>query len=131
MQITVAESVGAGGRWAYYDESGALRDMVQNHLLQLVCLVAMEFPSRNKADDIRDEKLKVIRSLKPIDASNVQTLTVRGQYTEGSVGQELVPGYSQEDDATGESDTETFVAIKAEIENNRWQGVPFYSLETA
>ncbi|GHA05058.1 glucose-6-phosphate 1-dehydrogenase [Arenicella chitinivorans] len=126
VQVTVAESVGAGGRWAYYDESGALRDMVQNHLLQLVCLVAMEFPSRNKADDIRDEKLKVIRSLKPIDASNVQTLTVRGQYTEGSVGQELVPGYSQEDDASGESDTETFVAIKAEIENNRWQGVPFY-----
>lgn len=126
VQITVAESVGVGGRWNYYDESGALRDMVQNHLLQLVCLVAMEFPARNNADDIRDEKLKTIRCLKPIDASNVQTHTVRGQYVAGSIGNALVPAYSKEDDAKGESDTETFVAIKAEIENNRWQGVPFY-----
>lgn len=126
VQITVAESVGAGGRWSYYNDSGALRDMVQNHLLQLVCLVAMEFPARNKADDIRDEKLKIIRSLKPIDASNVTGNTIRGQYTEGSIAQELVPGYRDEADAKGVSDTETFVAIKAEIENNRWQGVPFY-----
>ncbi len=126
VQITVAESVGAGGRWSYYNESGALRDMVQNHLLQLVCLVAMEFPARNKADDIRDEKLKIIRCLKPIDGSNVQGLTVRGQYSEGYIGQEIVPGYEQEQDAEGKSNTETFVAIKAEIENNRWQGVPFY-----
>lgn len=127
VQITVAESVGVGGRWSYYDESGALRDMVQNHLLQLVCLVAMEFPARNQADDIRDEKLKVIRSLKPINSTNVQNSTVRGQYGEGSVGQDLVPGYLQEQDAGAkESNTETFVAIKAEIENNRWQGVPFY-----
>ncbi|MFT5611936.1 MAG: glucose-6-phosphate 1-dehydrogenase [Arenicella sp.] len=127
VQITVAESVGAGGRWNYYDESGALRDMVQNHILQLVCLVAMEFPARNQADDIRDEKLKIIRCLKAIDASNVQANTVRGQYTQGSVGQELVPGYLQEEDAKTEtSDTESFVAVKAEIENNRWQGVPFY-----
>lgn len=126
VQITVAESVGAGGRWSYYNESGALRDMVQNHLLQLVCLVAMEFPARNKANDIRDEKLKIIRSLKKIDASNVTQNTIRGQYTEGSIAQELVPGYKQEKDAEGNSDTETFVAIKAEIENNRWQGVPFY-----
>lgn len=126
VQITVAESVGAGGRWNYYDQSGALRDMVQNHLLQLVCLVAMEFPARNEADDIRDEKLKIIRCLKPIDQSTVQTHTVRGQYTEGSVDQELVPGYMQEKDAKESSSTETFVAIKAEIENNRWQGVPFY-----
>ncbi len=126
VQITVAESVGAGGRWSYYNESGALRDMVQNHLLQLVCMVAMEFPARNKADDIRDEKLKIIRSLKSIDVSNVTQNTIRGQYTEGSIGQELVPGYKEEKDADGRSDTETFVAIKAEIENNRWQGVPFY-----
>jgi len=127
VQITVAESVGAGGRWNYYDESGALRDMVQNHILQLVCLVAMEFPARNQADDIRDEKLKIIRCLKPINAANVQNTTVRGQYTEGSVKQELVPGYMQEEDAKGsDSTTETFTAIKAEIENNRWQGVPFY-----
>ena len=99
VQITVAESVGVAGRWNYYEESGALRDMVQNHLLQLVCLVAMEFPARNQADDIRDEKLKVIRSLKTIDASNVQKNTVRGQYVEGAVEQELVPGYTQEEDA--------------------------------
>lgn len=126
VQFTVAESVGAGGRWSYYNESGALRDMVQNHLLQLVCLVAMEFPARNKADDIRDEKLKVLRCLKVIDASNVQAATVRGQYIEGSVDQELVPGYVDEKDAAAKSSTETFVAIKAEVENNRWQGVPFY-----
>ncbi len=127
VQITVAESVGAGGRWNYYDESGALRDMVQNHILQLVCLVAMEFPARNKADDIRDEKLKVIRSLKTIDASNVQANTVRGQYVEGSVNHELVPSYLGEGDAKEkQSNTETFTAVKAEIENNRWQGVPFY-----
>lgn len=127
VQITVAESVGVGGRWNYYDESGALRDMVQNHLLQLVCLVAMEFPARNQADDIRDEKLKVIRCLKTIDASNVQANTVRGQYTEGAINQELVAGYAQEKDSQStNSSTETFVAVKAEIENNRWHGVPFY-----
>jgi len=126
VQITVAESIGAGGRWAFYNEAGALRDMVQNHLLQLVCLVAMEFPARNKANDIRDEKLKVIRCLKPIDASNVQQLTVRGQYASGSIDNALVSAYIDEDDANGASNTETFVAIKAEIENNRWQGVPFY-----
>ena len=126
VQITVAETVGASGRWSYYNEAGALRDMVQNHLLQLVCLVAMEFPARNMADDIRDEKLKIIRSLKKIDASNVRELTVRGQYGAGSVDSSLAEAYLQEEDATGPSDTETFVAIKAEIENNRWQGVPFY-----
>lgn len=127
VQITVAESVGVGGRWDYYDESGALRDMVQNHLLQLVCLVAMEFPARNQADDIRDEKLKVIRCLKTINASNVRANTVRGQYTEGAIDQELVASYTDEKDAQNKnSNTETFVAVKAEIENNRWQGVPFY-----
>ena len=126
VQITVAETVGASGRWSYYDEAGALRDMVQNHLLQLVCLVAMEFPARNIADDIRDEKLKIIRSLKTIDASNAQDLTVRGQYAAGSIENALAPAYVEEDDASASSDTETFVAIKAEIENNRWQGVPFY-----
>ncbi len=127
VQITVAESVGVAGRWGYYNESGALRDMVQNHLLQLVCLVAMEFPARNQADDIRDEKLKIIRCLQTIDASNVQATTVRGQYVDGSIEQQLVNAYMQEKDAKGSrSDTETFVAIKTHIENNRWQGVPFY-----
>lgn len=127
VQITVAESVSAAGRWSYYNESGALRDMVQNHLLQLLCLVAMEFPARNKPDDIRDEKLKVIHCLKPIDITNVRQCTVRGQYTEGLVNGEHVLGYLDEQDAQSkDSNTETFVAIKAEIENNRWQGVPFY-----
>ncbi|NND82321.1 MAG: glucose-6-phosphate dehydrogenase [Gammaproteobacteria bacterium] len=127
VQITVAESVGVDGRWSYYDESGALRDMVQNHLLQLMCLVAMEFPSRNVADDIRDEKLKVLRCLKPIDQATVRSHTVRGQYDSGAVDGEIVPAYGAEDDAeTTTSNTESFVAIKAEIENNRWQGVPFY-----
>jgi len=127
VQITVAENVGVSGRWSYYEESGALRDMVQNHILQLVCLVAMEFPSRNMPDDVRDEKLKVIRCLKPIDQRSVHATTVRGQYSEGSVDHELVSGYLQEQDAeSNKSNTETFVAIKAEIENNRWQGVPFY-----
>ena len=127
VQITVAESVGVGGRWNYYNESGALRDMVQNHLLQLVCLVAMEFPARNEADDIRDEKLKIIRCLKTIDAASVHSNTVRGQYAAGSINNELVVGYAEEKDSgSTQSDTETFVAIKAEIENNRWQGVPFY-----
>jgi len=127
VQITVAESVGVAGRWNYYNESGALRDMVQNHLLQLVCLVAMEFPAKNLPDDVRDEKLKVLRCLKQIDESNVQTNTVRGQYSKGAVNQEIVPGYNEEADAKdSNSDTESFVAIKAEIENQRWQGVPFY-----
>jgi glucose-6-phosphate 1-dehydrogenase len=127
VQITVAETVGVGGRWSYYDSSGALRDMVQNHLLQLLCLVAMEFPAKNNPDDVRDEKLKVIRCLKPIDQSNVNINTTRGQYSAGSVDRGLVPGYLEEEDVkNSQSDTETFVAIKAEIENNRWQGVPFY-----
>ena len=87
----------------------------------------MEYPARNKANDIRDEKLKIIRCLKTINASSVQAMTVRGQYTSGSIENELVPGYLEEDDANNaKSGTETFVALKAEIENNRWQGVPFY-----
>ncbi|MBT8114233.1 MAG: glucose-6-phosphate dehydrogenase [Arenicella sp.] len=127
VQVTVAESVGVEGRWNYYNESGALRDMVQNHILQLVCLVAMEFPARNEADDIRDEKLKIIRCLAPIDAGNVQACTVRGQYAGGSVDNQLVNGYTDEKDTQDKhSDTETFVAIKAHIDNNRWAGVPFY-----
>ena len=127
VQITVAESGGVESRWSYYNEAGALRDMVQNHLLQLLCLVSMEFPARNQADDIRDEKLKVLRSLQAIDSRNVRQNTVRGQYIAGSLNKSLVPGYSEEQDASGEpSNTETYVAIKAHIDNNRWQGVPFY-----
>jgi glucose-6-phosphate 1-dehydrogenase len=126
VQITVAESVGAGTR-GYYDESGALRDMVQNHMLQLLCLVAMEPPASDEANALRDEKLKVLRSLKPINGGDVGKVTVRGQYRSGSIDGQAVVGYQDElpEDKKG-SKTETFVALKAEIENWRWSGTPFY-----
>ena len=126
VQITVAESVGAGTR-GYYDESGALRDMVQNHMLQLLCLVAMEPPASDEANALRDEKLKVLRSLKPITNGDVSKVTVRGQYRNGSIDGQAVVSYQDElpDDRKG-SRMETFVALKAEIENWRWAGVPFY-----
>ncbi|MGB7286240.1 MAG: glucose-6-phosphate dehydrogenase [Salaquimonas sp.] len=125
VQITVAEDLGVEGRGNYYDNSGAIRDMVQNHLLQLLCLVAMEPPASIDANAVRDEKLKVLRSLKPIDVSNVNKVTVRGQYKSGSAKGAPVPGYLDEVDDKS-SDTETFVAIKAEIETWRWANVPFY-----
>ncbi|MBO0906445.1 glucose-6-phosphate dehydrogenase [Jiella sonneratiae] len=125
VQITVAEEVGLEGRAGYYDKAGALRDMVQNHIVQLMCLVALEPPSALDADALRDEKLKVLRALKPIDASNVESRTVRGQYKAGASGGAAVKSYF-DDLGNGESDTETFVAIKAEIGNWRWSGVPFY-----
>jgi glucose-6-phosphate 1-dehydrogenase len=126
VQITVAESVGAGTR-GYYDESGALRDMMQNHIIQLLCLVALEPPASDEANALRDEKLKVLRSLKPIVGPDVARCTVRGQYRNGSVDGQTVVGYQDElpEDKKG-SRTETFVALKAEIENWRWAGVPFY-----
>jgi glucose-6-phosphate 1-dehydrogenase len=125
VQITVAESVGLEGRAGYYDTAGALRDMVQNHIMQLVCLVAMEVPSSMDSEAVRDEKLKVLRALKPIDASNVEQTTVRGQYRAGASAGGPVKGYLEELEG-GVSNTETFVAIKAEINNWRWAGVPFY-----
>jgi glucose-6-phosphate 1-dehydrogenase len=125
VQITVAESVGLEGRAGYYDKAGALRDMVQNHILQLVCLVAMEAPSSMGAEAVRDEKLKVLRSLKRIDASNADKFTVRGQYRAGASDKGAVKGYLEELEG-GVSNTETYVAIKAEIGNWRWAGVPFY-----
>jgi glucose-6-phosphate 1-dehydrogenase len=124
VQITVAESVGLEGRVDYYDRAGALRDMVQNHLLQLLCLVAMEPPASMDANAVRDEKLKVLRSLTPIEESNASKLTVRGQYGPGASSGGPVDGYVEELGAA--SNTETFVAIKAEIGNWRWAGVPFY-----
>ncbi len=124
VQITVAETVGVEERAAYYDKSGALRDMVQNHMLQLLCLVAMEPPISMAADSVRDEKLKVLHSLRPmLDGEAVQR-TVRGQYRAGAGGGTAVPGYAEELGAP--SRTETFVALKAEVENWRWAGVPFY-----
>jgi glucose-6-phosphate 1-dehydrogenase len=125
VQITVAEDLGVESRAGYYDKSGALRDMVQNHLLQLLCLVAMEPPASLTADAVRDEKRKVLRSLLKIDAVNADERTVRGQYRAGAASGDAVPGYLEE---VGNPDTttETFVALKLEIENWRWAGVPFY-----
>lgn len=126
VQLTVAESVGAGTR-GYYDESGALRDMIQNHMLQLLCLVAMEPPASDDANALRDEKLKVLRALKPIVNGDVAKNTVRGQYKGVKSENASVAGYQDELPAEKKgSRTETFVALKAEIENWRWSGVPFY-----
>ncbi len=124
VQVTVAESLGAGQRAAYYDRSGALRDMVQNHLLQLICLVAMEPPESLEPDSVRTEKLKVLRALRPVTPENVAQDVVRGQYYEGAVDGEGVPGYIEE--VGHDSKTETFVGIRAHIDNWRWAGVPFY-----
>ena len=125
VQITVAEDLGVGGRIDFYDRVGALRDMVQNHLLQLVCLTAMEAPSSLHHDAVRDEKIKVLRALRPIDADSVRSHTVRGQYAAGAIKKETVPGYEEELGGQ-ESSTETFVALKLEIDNWRWSNVPFY-----
>ena len=125
IQITIAETVGAEGRWSYYNESGALRDMVQNHMLQLLCLVAMEPPIQLESHAVRDEKVKVLRSLRPIDAFQVRHNTVRGQYGAGAVDGKSVPGYTDEEGGRP-SHCETFVALRAEIDNWRWAGVPFY-----
>lgn len=126
VQISVSEAVGVEGRWPFYDGTGALRDMVQSHLLQLLCLVAMEPPASFTPSAVRNEKVKVLWSLRPITAANVATHTVRGQYTEGFSGGQPAVGYLEETGAKSASDTETFVAVKAEIDNWRWAGVPFY-----
>jgi glucose-6-phosphate 1-dehydrogenase len=124
VQITVSETEGVGDRWPYYDEYGALRDMVQNHMLQLLCLVAMEPPPDAGADSVRDEKVKVLKSLKPFSRASAHQLSVRGQYRSGVVEGRQVPSYAEE--RGGDSNTETFVALRADIENWRWAGVPFY-----
>jgi glucose-6-phosphate 1-dehydrogenase len=127
VQITVGEMVGIEGRWSYYDKVGQLRDMVQNHLMQLMCLVAMEPPNSLSAESIRDEKVKIVRALRRIDSQSVNEKVVRGQYINGWVRGTAVPGYLDEDGCEMDgSNTETFVAIKAHIDNWRWSGVPFY-----
>ena len=124
VQITVAETVGLEGRVSYYDGVGALKDMVQNHMLQLLALVAMEPPASMASTAVRDEKVKVIRALRPMDAGSASQLSVRGQYGAGAVGGQPVKAYAEE---LGKgSNTETFVALKAHIDNWRWAGVPFY-----
>jgi len=124
VQITVGETVGLEGRVSYYDGVGALRDMVQNHVLQILSIIAMEPPARMDPTAVRDEKVKVLRSLRPMTAETVKSNSVRGQYSPGAVGGEIVTGYA--DELGKPSDTETFVALKAHIDNWRWQGVPFY-----
>jgi glucose-6-phosphate 1-dehydrogenase len=126
VQITVAESVGVGSRAGFYDGTGALRDMVQNHLLQLLCIVAMEPPVSLDPDAVRDEKLKVLRSLRPMTVADVARDTVRGQYGAGASNGESAIGYLKEDKVPGDSGTETFVALRAHINNWRWANVPIF-----
>jgi glucose-6-phosphate 1-dehydrogenase len=126
IQITLAESLGVGTRGDYYDNTGALRDMIQNHALQLLTMIAMEPPSTNDADAIRDEKLKVLKSLRPFTPETVARDVVRGQYRAGTVEGRPVIGYLDEVKVPKDSACETFVALRTEVQNWRWAGVPFY-----
>jgi glucose-6-phosphate 1-dehydrogenase len=126
IQITIAEELGVEKRGAFYETTGALRDMVQNHALQLLCAIGMEPPINSHADAIRDEKLKVLRSLKPWTAESLAQDVIRGQYSAGAIAGQAVPGYREELGVSPTSNTETFVAIRTEIMNWRWAGVPFY-----
>src|SRR6266568_4125699 len=126
VQITAAETLGVEGRAGYYERAGALRDMVQNHLLQLLCLVAMEPPTDLSADSIRDEKVKVVRSLRRFAQNEVGANVVRGQYTEGAINSKPVAGYRQEPNVKPNSETETFVALRLFIDDWRWADVPIY-----
>lgn len=126
IQITVAESIGVEGRGDFYAQTGALRDMVQNHILQVLCLVAMEPPASLEADTIRDEKLKVLRALTPISAANVKKSTVRGQYEDGAIDGQPVRGFLEEGGFAQAANTETFVAVCAGVHNWRWINVPIY-----
>tara|TARA_B100000497_G_scaffold76004_1_gene85047 strand:- start:13738 stop:15198 length:1461 start_codon:yes stop_codon:yes gene_type:complete len=126
IQITVAEDLGVEDRGGYYDETGALRDMVQNHLLQILCLIAMEPPVSIQSESVRDEKLKVLKSLAPFTAENISINSVRAQYLDGISKGKTACSYLDEDGVSLENNTETFVALKLEINNWRWSGVPFY-----
>jgi glucose-6-phosphate 1-dehydrogenase len=126
VQITAAESIGVEGRGGYYEEAGALRDMVQNHLLQLLCLVAMEPPATFAAEAVRDEKTKVLRAVLPIRPEDVERVAARGQYGPGAILGKPVPGYREEPGVSSKSTTETYAAVRLELHNWRWAGVPFY-----
>jgi glucose-6-phosphate 1-dehydrogenase len=126
IQITIAEELGVEKRGAFYEKTGALRDMVQNHALQLLCAIAMEPPINAHADAIRDEKLKVLRALKPWTPETLNQHVVRGQYSSGNLNGHAVLGYNEETGVNANSSTETFVALRTEIANWRWAGVPFY-----
>jgi len=126
VQITVAETVGVGSRGGFYDQTGALRDMVQNHLLQLLCIVAMEPPARLDSDAVRDEKMKILRSLRPMSLADVARYTVRGQYVAGTVSGESMPGYLNAQGIAPDSSTETYVALRTHVNTWRWANVPFF-----
>ena len=126
IQITVGEDIGIEGRWEYFDKTGQLRDMLQNHLLQILTFIAMEPPVNLEAKSIHNEKIKVLEALRPITLANVDEKTVRGQYTAGYLKGKAVPGYLEEEGANTESTTESFVALRVDIDNWRWAGVPFY-----
>lgn len=126
VEITAAESIGVEGRGGYYENAGVLRDMIQNHLLQVASLVAMEPPAKINSEEIRHEKLKVFRSLRPLTEKNLRKHIIRGQYTESHINGELVKGYREEDGVDKNSRTETYFAMKFFIDNWRWSGVPFY-----
>jgi glucose-6-phosphate 1-dehydrogenase len=126
IQITAAEDLGIGSRAGYYDSAGALRDLVENHMMQLLTLVCMEPPTSFEADKVRDEKVKVLQAISPPSPEEIERCTVRAQYTKGVVGGEDVPGYLEEEDVPQDSHTETYAALKLEVHNWRWAGVPIY-----
>jgi glucose-6-phosphate 1-dehydrogenase len=126
IQITVAEQAGVGHRGGYYDRAGALRDMIQNHLLQILCMIAMEAPVSFDGNEIRNKKVDVLRAIRPISSEQVQKFAVRGQYGSGWIEGERVPGYRSEELVAEDSLTETYAAVKFYVDNWRWQGVPFY-----
>jgi glucose-6-phosphate 1-dehydrogenase len=126
VQITAAEDLGIGSRAGYYDTSGALRDLVQNHMLQLLCLLCMEPPVNFSADEVRDEKVKVLHAINPPQPDQVPEMAVRAQYSAGMSGGDQVPGYLDEEDVPDDSSTETYAALRLEVDNWRWAGVPIY-----
>ncbi|MBX3463272.1 MAG: glucose-6-phosphate dehydrogenase [Planctomycetes bacterium] len=126
VQITVAESIGVGSRGGYFEESGIIRDMIQNHLMQVLTLVAMEPPATLSADGVRDEKVKVLKAIRSFAPADVDRETVRAQYTRGSFGGEDVKGYREEEGVAEHSTTETYAAVRLQVENWRWAGTPFY-----
>jgi glucose-6-phosphate 1-dehydrogenase len=126
IQISISESLGVEKRAEFYEQVGAFRDMMQNHLLQLLCIVAMEPPAKMEPDAVRDEKVKVIKALRPIEGSDIHNKVIRGQYGKGVSEGQPVPRYRDEEGVDKQSQTETFVAMKVEIDNWRWAGVPFY-----
>jgi glucose-6-phosphate 1-dehydrogenase len=126
VQITAAEDIGIGSRAGYYDSAGAMRDLIQNHMLQLLCHVAMEPPVKLTADEVRDEKVKVLHAIAEPSPDDIPEMAVRGQYARGAVGGVEVPGYTEEDGVREDSHTETYAALRLEVGNWRWAGVPFY-----